>query len=175
MKLSIKIFLFTLILFVIAFYMGIFLMSGLSYTTSLETARKQAFAEYNFIVSSFYEDLSAIIKRNQTDRNNQPDDLTNSIDSFMAYYMGFYKKQDVFLKIENQSAYSRENKLIAGNLPGGKVPDAIQDPGNEFKSVIANEGSEKYIYISGEVLTDYTLIYSRDITGGRIFLDLLTK
>ena len=150
MKLSLKIFLLTLLLFIIAFYAGIFLMSELSYAASLETARKQAFTEYNFIAYSFTNDLGALLKRNQGDK---------SINSLMSSYLGYYKKQDVFLQLINKGG------LIAGNLPAMSLPDVIQNPSNETKSIIASESAQKYIFVSCDIQNDYVLVYARDISS----------
>ena len=151
MKLWMKIFIFVFLLFIAAFYAGIFSMSSFSYATSLKTARNQAFTEHDFIASSFSNDLDSILKRNT-------DNSSLSINSLMSYYSGHYKKQNVFLGL----VYNYE--LITGNLPETEKLETLKNTADVRTSIIDSVGSQKYIYVSGQILDNYIFIYSRDIT-----------
>ena len=63
MKLWMKIFAFTLFLFIVISYFSIFLISRLSYENSLNTARNQAFSQHELMSVDVSESLKAIIDR----------------------------------------------------------------------------------------------------------------
>jgi len=150
MKLWFKIFLFVFILFIVAFYTGIFFMSDLSYKTSLDTARNQAFAEYNFISLSLFRELTAIIERN-------PDAQAATYD-LISSYNRYYQNHDVFLKLSNDD-------FTFGNLPVEKGIESIMDASDNIKSMVMTENRKKYILVAGEIPNNYFLIYAHDITS----------
>lgn len=151
MKLWTKIFLFTLVLFIIAFYSGIFFMTTLSYKNSLDTVRSQAFAEHNFITKSLSKDLDAVLDRNV---NRQA-----AIVSLIASYTGYYKSHHVYLEL------FQNKKNISGNLPSLDISKIINSNSKNRKSVVVNKDSNKYVIVIGSVTDEYLLVYARDITS----------
>lgn len=151
MKLWIKIFIPVVILFIAVFYCGIFLMSTLSYKSSLEIARGQAFAEHEFLISSFSNDLNAILNRDL-------EDYSSSVESLIAYYINYYKKQNVSICLVF------DGKVVSENIPGEININSLSAVDDKRISVIQSTAANKYILVSGEINEDYVLIYCRDIT-----------
>ena len=152
MKLWQKIFLITFALFIVAFDAGIFVLSNLSYHASINTARGQAFMEYDFVKESFSTDLSAELSRNS---NN-----STAVEALMQYYIGFYQKRHVILEL------LQNGNSIFGNIP----KDAILQPSNtnnEYVSTIVAMNERKWLIVSGKLLSPldtYALVYAVDIT-----------
>jgi len=151
MKLWMKIFASTLLLFIIVSYFSIFLISRLSYENSLNTARSQAFSQHEFISIDISENLSAIIQRNDTQNFNK------ALNSLMNYYFGNYEKKGVYLSIEKGGI------VVSGNIPG-QQPEQLKDTAGSRKSAVVESGNKKYIFIAGNIVDDYVLVYALDIT-----------
>lgn len=154
MKFWQKAFVLTLLLFVVAFDTGIFLLANYSYTSSLQNYRERSFAEHYFIASSFSTDLNAILKREG--------DQTIATQSLFASYESYYKKQNVSL------ALLLNGNLMFGNLPPTLVVDEkLHNLEGERRSIIQNVGDKKYLFVSGSLpvpLQPYTLVYAYDLS-----------
>jgi|LSQX01.3.fsa_nt_gb signal transduction histidine kinase len=153
MKFWQKAFVLTLLLFVLAFDTGIFLLADYSYKSSLQNYRERSFGEHYFIASSFSTDLSAILKREG--------DQTIAIQSLFTSYDSYYKKQNVNL------ALLQNRKLLFGSLPQSVVESQkLQSLDGERRSLIQNIEDKKYLLVSGTLPEplQYTLIYAYDLS-----------
>ena len=150
MKFWLKIYIPTFVLFTIAFYTGIFLMSHLSYANSISTAREQAFAQHKFIMTSFSKDLNAILERNQKDEQQK------AFVSLLSYYTESY--QDISLQLFQDGEPFNE---LTQNLP---LTDTFRNPSDCRYSIILKDGSQSYIVVAGTLFNDYVLLYVQDIT-----------
>lgn len=153
MKLWFKIFLITLILFLISFYSGIFFLSDIVYKASLDTVRDQAFAQHNFILNTLTSDLSSRLRI----ENN----MSKAINSIMGYYSEYYENRGVQLEL------LQADNTVFGSISDLKAREQLNDITESRKSVISTHDGNKYIYVYGHMsgqFSDYTLIYSRDIT-----------
>lgn len=152
MRLWQKIFLTTFVLFVVAFDLGIFALSNLSYRAATDTARSQSLTEYGFINTSLSADIDALTSRGQ----NSPDALA----SLMAYYCGSYGGRGVALELRQGA------QPMGGNLPDDIQPDvsATTPP----TSVIISTDNQYWVVTSGLLPTQqtgYALTYAVDITS----------
>jgi len=151
MKFWMKIFLFTLLLFIFISYFSIFLISRLSYQNNLNTARDQAFSQHEFISADVSESVRAIIER------NDPWNLPNALYSLMNYYGGHYGKKGIYLGLE------KEGKPLFSGLPV-QTPEELQNISGQRKSVVVSMDEQKYIFISGAIVDGYALVYAQNIT-----------
>jgi len=150
-KLWMKIFAVTLVIFIIISHFSIFLISRLYYENSLNMARSQAFTQHELMSIDISESLKAIIERK--DEQN----FHIALDSLMNYYFGYYEKKGIYLGIEKQG------EMLSGNIPG-QQPIQLKDVSDSRKSAVITAQSKKYIFISGKIADDYVLVYAQDIT-----------
>ncbi|NLP45295.1 MAG: HAMP domain-containing histidine kinase [Peptococcaceae bacterium] len=164
MKFWQKAFLLTLLLFVLAFYTGIFFLANYSYKSTLQNYRERSFGEHYFIASSFSSDFSAILNRN--------DDYQPALESLFTSYENYYKNRNVSLALLDKG------KQLLGDLPPSVTESpalhnpprenpALQSPSRERRSVIETVDDKKFLLVSGslgENLQDYTLIYAYDLS-----------
>lgn len=150
MKLWMKIFIGTFILFTAYFYTGIFFMSQLSYQNSLHTAREQAVTQQNFILASYSKDLQAIAGR------KQGDELSQAIASLTEYYTQSYQNVSLQLFQDGQPINKISQKL--------QIPGTVLKPSGSLSSTVLEDENRKYILVGGTVLDKYVLVYVQDIT-----------
>ena len=153
MKFWQKAFVLTLLLFVVAFDTGIYLIADYSYRFSLQNYRERSFGEHYFIATSFSTDLSAILKRGG--------DQTIAIQSLFSAYDSYYNK-NISLSL------LRSGKLLFGNMPQSVVEDEkLHNLNGERRSMIQNVEGEKHLFVSGSLpdpLKEYTLVYAYDLS-----------
>lgn len=154
MKFWQKAFILTLLLFVVAFDTGIFLLADYSYKSSLQNYRERSFGEHYFIASSFSTDLSAILKREG--------DQTTATQSLFVSYDSYYKKQNVSLTL------LQNGRLLFGSLPPSVVEsEEINNPKGERRSLIQDVKDKKYLLVTGSLpdpLQEYTLVYAYNLS-----------
>jgi len=163
MKLWMKIFAFTLFLFIVISYFSIFLISRLSYENSLSTARSQAFSQHELISADVSESLKAIIERNDTQNFHK------ALNSLMNYYLGYYENKDIYLSLE------KEGVVLFGNIPTQEQQEALKDVSGARKSTVLTIDNRKYIFASGSIVDEYVLVYAQDITDLVSSQNQLTK
>ena len=151
MRLWHKIFLLTFVLFVVAFDLGVYLLTSLSFRATISTARDQAVAEYGFVARSLSTDLDALISRN----GDTPDALT----SLMLTYTSYYQARGVSLEL------NRNGASVGGDLPDGIAPDWV--PGLQPVSMVASSGGQHFMIVDAQLpgLTSYSLTYASDVTS----------
>ena len=152
MRLWHKIFLLTFVLFVVAFDLGVYLLTSLSFRATITTARDQSVAEYGFVARSLSTDLDALVARGQ----DTPDALTSLMLSYTSYYQG----RGVRLELQ------RNGTTVGGGLPDGVAP--IGSPGPQPVSLVASAGGQHWMLVDALLpgdLTSYALVYASDVTG----------
>src|SRR5690606_27982632 len=118
MKFWQKAFLLTLLLFVLAFYTGIFFLANYSYKSTLQNYRERSFGEHYFIASSFSSDFSAILNWN--------DDYQPALESLFTSYENYYKNRNVSLALLDKG------KQLLGDLPPSVTESpALHNPSRE--------------------------------------------
>lgn len=152
MKLWAKIFLFTLVLFVVVTYFSIFYISCLSYENSLNTARRQAFSQHEIMSTDISENIKLVLER----RDEQ--NFRQTLNALMNYYFGYYEKRGIYLNIEKQG------DILSGNIPQAYQPEELQDVSDSRKLVVKTIDQQKYIFVSAVILEDFVLVYAQDIT-----------
>ncbi|MDR2737031.1 MAG: HAMP domain-containing histidine kinase, partial [Gracilibacteraceae bacterium] len=144
----------TLILFLAAFYAGIFFLSNIVYKTSLDNARAQAFAQHNFVANLLASNLAMILERER--------DMDKARDVAMDYYAKYYEKRGVRLELLPQ-----KDVTVRGSLGGARVQEQLTPEFGRRQSLIVSQDGHMVIYVSGYMaghFSDHILIYSQDIT-----------
>ncbi|MCL2489617.1 MAG: HAMP domain-containing histidine kinase [Propionibacteriaceae bacterium] len=150
MKLWHKIFLLTFALFVVAFDLGVYLLSSLSFRSAIDTARSQAVAEYGFVARSLSTDLDSLVARG----GDTPDALT----SLMLSYTSYYQARGVRLE------------LLRDGVVGGSLPDGVltTTPGPQPVSTVVSAEGQRWMLVDAQLpggLSAYSLAYASDVTS----------
>ena len=150
MRLWHKIFLLTFALFVVAFDLGVYLLSSLSFRSASDTARSQAVVEYGFVARSLTTDLDALVARG----GDTPDALT----SLMLSYTSYYQARGVRLEL------LRDGTVVGGSLPDGVLTTT---PGPQPVSTVVRAGGQRWMLVEAELpnLGGYALAYASDVTS----------
>jgi len=152
MRLWHKIFLLTFVLFVVAFDLGVYLLSSLSFRATIDTTRDQAVVEYGFVSRALATDLDALVARAQ----DTPDALT----SLMLSYTSYYQTRGVHLELR------RDGATVGGGLPNGVMSTVT--PGPQPVTTVVDSVGQHWILVNAALpadLKNYTLSYASDVTS----------
>lgn len=144
-----KIFLASLLLFLVGLNVGIYLLYDTAYRTALETERERGFSEHGFISDSLKEDIASILSRG--------DQSDSAIKDLFQSYGAYYITQGVSIAIKDA-----DSELYT-NIPGmAAAPDAPGDGAQASKIAIIDK--TPYLYVSGRISgTGYTLTTARSV------------
>ena len=157
MKFWQKAFIGMLAVFIISINICLYLTSRYSFSLNMKSDMDRASGEYHFVINSVNETMNSIFYRDGT----MP--APASIRSVMRPYADYYKKQNVYFKLQHSGDTVFTNIPVSA-AAGMKSTEAGSD-GYTIK--VLPGGGINYLYISGKIggqFEDYTLTYVRDLS-----------
>ncbi len=148
-----KTFIFTLILFLIFFYGGIFFILSGSLRGSLSNIKERALGEQHFITTSYYNDLISI--------KNRAEDVDEYAKSLFDSYTYYYQKQPVRI------AVYKDDSLVKSMLPEGKYSINMECEEEKRKVFYDSVNEDRYLFVVGslpEPFESYKIVYAYDLT-----------
>jgi signal transduction histidine kinase len=146
-----KIYLATLVLFLVALNVGAFLLFDTSWQSALASERQRGFSEHGFISDNLKEDITAILLR---------DDVSgDAVSSLYRTYSQYYYAQGTFIALQNSAGTRDTNNPSLASAPSAPVDGSLA-------SKIAVSNGVPYLYVSGRVGdTGYWLVTARSVAA----------
>lgn len=145
----------TLMLFLVFFNLGIFIVSNTMLRDTIKRAEERSLGEHYFIVSALARDFHAVESRGN--------DITASTNSLLQSYnyLSGESKAGLALYMDNQLIYSNKNAEILHSNPvkvteNGTRLVTVQKSGSKTDAIVTGKLPVPYDY--------YTLIYALNIT-----------
>lgn len=157
MKFWQKAFIGMLAVFIISINICLYLTSKYSFSLNMKRDMDRASGEYHFVINSVNETMNGIFYRDGAIP------APSSIRSVMRPYADYYKKQNVYFKLEHSG------DTVFSNIPesaAAGMKSTLADREGYTMEVISG-GPSNYLYISGKIggqFEDYTLTYVRDLS-----------
>lgn len=152
---KLKIFLLTLLLFMVFLNGGILVFSLLNLHNSLGSVRERCLGEHYFLISSYAKDTAAVEERGS--------ERYQAMRNLFVTYTNYYSKGNVRL------ALSQNGQLLFFNFPGGKVPTLpdVKIDGENRVFATHKQDDREYLTVTGAMPAPYqefTLTYFYDCT-----------